>query len=225
MPLVRYLAERLKSRLPEHIDVGDLVSAGSMGLISAIENYDSTQGMKFESYCTVRVNGTMLDDLRHSDWVPRQVRARANRLERAYHSLRTKLQRKPTEKELAEKMGLSAEEIHDCLMDARSIGLVSLDETIRHDGRKEISRADIVDNKKGIDPISRLQVKEMKEIILKGLSDREKQIVVLYYYDQLTMKEIALILGMSESRVCQMHTEMLDRIRKRFVGREDELVA
>lgn len=224
LPLVKSTAERMRMKLPAHIDVNDLISAGIVGLIDAVDRFDITRGIHFKTYCSQRIQGSILDDLRLWDWVPRMVRNKANKLERSYVSLRGTLNRKPTEKEVAKHMNISLEEHRKILLDSKAINLLSLDANVANDGpTKDMSRLEIIENKKGIDPVKRLEISEIKEVVTRGLSEREKLILIMYYFDELTMREISAVLEMSESRVCQMHADILTRLRKTLEYRKDEL--
>ncbi|MCD6405324.1 MAG: FliA/WhiG family RNA polymerase sigma factor [Planctomycetes bacterium] len=225
LPLVRYTAERIRGKLPRGVDVDDLFSAGIFGLMGAIKAFDIARGVKFETYCTPRVRGAILDHLRSEDWVPRLVRSRAHRLEQAYDALRVELGRNPTDGETAEYMEISMAEFHHIRKESNAVAMISLDRRWGSDDDDGIKELDIVSDQKGEDPIRNIQKKDLRDLITRGLNSKERLIIVLYYYEQLTMKEIGLTLGLSESRVSQMHAAILLRLRKLLADRKEEFVS
>jgi RNA polymerase sigma factor for flagellar operon FliA len=221
--LVKYNAERIWARLPEGVDLDDLVSAGVFGLMDAIEAFDIDRGVKFETYCVPRIRGAMLDELRCMDWVPRLVRSRASKLETARKELEVQLGRPPRAFEMAEKLGISLEEYNKLLADANAVGLVSLNKKwYETDGYKDVREIDILEDKKGEDPTMRLQKKDLMRLVTKGLNRNERLIILLYYYEELTMKEIGKTLDLSESRVSQMHSSIIARIKSQLEERRRE---
>ena len=221
--LVRYTAERLHTKLPGKVEVDDLISAGNFGLMDAINNYDPARGVKFETYCSPRIRGSILDELRNMDWVPRLVRARAHQLSRAKQSLEAHLGRKPRKEELAEEMDMGLEEFERLQQDADAIGIVSLNSQYGDDeGEKDIREIDIVKDKKSEAPPIEAQKRDLKDLLTKGLSRAERLIVVLYYYEEMTMKEIGATLDLSESRVSQMHSSILLRLKAQLNTRKRE---
>lgn len=222
-PLVKYTAERLHSKLPDKVDVDDLISAGTFGLMDAIDAYDPARGVKFETYCSPRIRGSILDELRSMDWVPRLVRARTNQLTRATRSLEAHFGRKPTEEETAEKMNLGMTEFNRLQRDAGAVGVVSLDTTCGDsDGENDVREIDIIKDKKSQDPLTEAQKRDLKNLLTKGLTRAERLIIVLYYYEEMTMKEIGVTLDLSESRVSQMHSSILARIKAQMNNRKKE---
>jgi RNA polymerase sigma factor for flagellar operon FliA len=226
-PLVRYAAERLRSKLPDKVEVDDLVSAGTFGLIDAIEAFDPERGVKFETYCSPRIRGSILDELRSMDWVPRLVRARATQLSKATQSLETSLGRKPTEQETAEHLEMDKQEFNRLRKDANAINMVSLDNNYNNDSdsEKEVREIDIIKDRKSDDPLHETQKRDLKNFITKGLSRAERLIVVLYYYEEMTMKEIGATLDLSESRVSQMHSSVMNRLKAQLNNRKKEFSA
>ncbi len=221
--LVRYAAERLHSKLPDKVEVDDLMSAGIFGLMDAIDAFDPARGVKFETYCTPRIRGSILDELRSMDWVPRLVRARAHQLAKATQSLETRLGRKPTEKETAEELNIDMEEFKRLKRDANAVGLVSLNTKYGEgDGEKDIREIDIIKDKKSEDPIIEAQKRDLKSLLTKGLTRAERLIIVLYYYEEMTMKEIGATLDLSESRVSQMHSSIVARLKAQMNSRKKE---
>jgi RNA polymerase sigma factor for flagellar operon FliA len=208
-PLVKYTAERVHSKLPEKVELDDLISAGIFGLMDAIDAYDPQRGVKFETYCTPRIRGSILDELRSMDWVPRLVRARAHQLAKASQSLETNLGRKPTEKETAEKLDMDVEEFNRLQKDANAVSVVSLNTKYNEsDSEKDIREIDIIKDEKSVDPLIGAQKRDLKSLLTKGLTRAERLIIVLYYYEEMTMKEIGATLDLSESRVSQMHSSI-----------------
>ena len=226
LPLVRYIAERLLAKLPQNIELDDLTSAGIFGLMDAIEGFDLTRGVKFETYCTTRIRGAILDELRSLDWVPRIVRNKANRVEAAWKSLEMELGRAPTDGEMAERMQMSLPEYEELLREASAITIVSLTDKPNDDhGSKMLRKIDLLENKKQVDPEDELKKKEITEFITKGLSRKERLIMILYYYEDLTMREIGATLNLSESRVCQLHSRIIFRLKNQLKKYQAELLS
>jgi len=224
LPLVRYNAERIHAKLPDEVDVDDLMSAGIFGLIDAIAAFDLERGVKFETYCAPRIRGAILDELRAMDWVPRLVRARSSQVDGARKSLEMQIGRKPTEQEIAEKMSLSQSEYDKIRKDAGAVGVVSLShKRYETDSSKDVREIDVLEDPRQVNPLSAVQQRDLKEMITKGLSRAERLIVVLYYYEQMTMKEIGVTLDLSESRVSQMHSSILARLKAQLQHKSKEL--
>jgi RNA polymerase sigma factor for flagellar operon FliA len=221
--LVRYTAERLYTKLPDKVELDDLISAGTFGLMDAIDAYDPTRGVKFETYCSPRIRGSILDYLRSMDWVPRLVRARAHQLSKATQSLEIHLGRKPTKQETAEELDMDMEEFNRLQRDANATGLVSLETNYSNDSsEKDIREIDIIKDKKSQNPLIEAQKRDLKSLITKGLTRAERLIVVLYYYEEMTMKEIGATLDLSESRVSQMHSSIVARLKAQMNRRKKE---
>ncbi len=221
--LVRYNAERLRSRLPDGVDIDDLISAGVFGLMDAIDAFDMERGVKFETYCVPRIRGAMLDELRTMDWVPRLVRSKASKLGEATKSLEKRYGRYPTDNELAEYMQLPLEELEKLKCEAAAVGLVSLNKKwYETDSYKDVREIDILEDKKGEDPTRRIQKGDLMRLVTKGLNRNERLIIILYYYEELTMKEIGQTLDLSESRVSQMHTSIVQRLQEQLGRRRPE---
>jgi RNA polymerase sigma factor for flagellar operon FliA len=222
-PLVRYVAERLHTKLPDKVELDDLVSAGNFGLMDAISAFDPERGVKFETYCSPRIRGAILDELRSMDWVPRLVRARAHQLARATLSLEAHLGRKPTEQETAAELGIDAEEFERLKRDANAIGLVSLNAKYgEEEGEKDLREIDILKDHRSADPLTEAQKRDLKSLLTRGLTRAERLIVVLYYYEEMTMKEIGATLDLSESRVSQMHSSIVQRLKAQLNHRKPE---
>ena len=226
-PLIRYIVNRIAVRLPSHIDLDDLHNTGVIGLMDAIEKYDPDKNCKFKTYAEFRIKGAILDQLRSLDWVPRSVRQKSRRLERAYGEVEQRLGRSASEEEVADSLGLQIDKFHELLNQVRGISLVNLEE-IRGsspDGDRNGSFADIVEDVHSENPFASLKLQEMKEIIgdtIATLPEKERLVVSLYYYEDLNMKEIGSILGITESRVCQIHTKAVLQLRSRILAAERE---
>jgi RNA polymerase sigma factor for flagellar operon FliA len=224
MPIVRYNAERIGAKLPQEVDNEDLMSAGVFGLIDAIEAFDLKRGIKFETYCAPRIRGAILDELRSLDWVPRLVRSRSTKLGRVQAELQYLLGREPTESEIAEWLEITPEEYEKLRKAASAVTQVSLSR--KHgetDSNREVCEIDVLEDKRGRDPVRELQRKDLRDLLTRGFSRAERLIVVLYYYEEMTMKEIGQILDLSESRVSQMHSAILERLKEQFRKRQKEL--
>lgn len=223
MPLVRYNAERVWAKLPEGVDLNDLISAGVFGLMDAIEAFDLERGVKFETYCVPRIRGAMLDELRTMDWVPRLVRSKASKLEAARKQAEAEVGRPPTDGEIAEKMSLSAEEFDKLKNEANAVSLISLNKKwYETDSYKDVREIDILEDGKGEDPTISIQKLDVMRLVTKGLNRNERLIIILYYYEELTMKEIGNTLGLSESRVSQMHSSIVARLKDQLHRRRPE---
>ena len=221
--LVRYNAERLWARLPDGVDLGDLTSAGIFGLVDAINGFDLTKGVKFETYCVPRIKGAMLDELRSMDWVPRLVRSKAHKLDAARKSLEVELGRAPTDDELAGRLELPLDEYAKMVKDANAASVISLSKKYYEtDSYKDVREIDILEDKKGENPIRRVQKDDLTDLVTRGLSRNERLIIILYYYEELTMKEIGATLDLSESRVSQMHSSILSRLQTQLGRRKAE---
>jgi RNA polymerase sigma factor FliA len=221
-PLVKYVAGRLGSGLPAHVDEGDLVSYGLLGLIGAIERYDPGRDIKFETYAIARIKGAIIDELRALDWVPRSVRSRAREIERAIGELESKLGVAPTDEQIAAKLGITVQELEDSLTDISRSSIAALDElwSVSGDG-DQVSLLDTIEDTNGPRPAEALDAAEMREALadaIARLPEREKLVVTLYYYEELTLREIGEVLGVTESRVSQLHTKAVLRLKARLAG-------
>ena len=226
VPLVKYTADRIYAKLPDTVELDDLVSAGIFGLMDAIDAFDPERGVKFETYCTPRIRGAILDELRSMDWVPRLVRARAHQLERALATLEAHLGRVPTEQEIADELALDMEEFRRLQRDAYAVGLVSLSNKFNeNDGEKDIREIDIIEDQKSLNPVLEAQKRDLKGLLTRGLTRAERLIIVLYYYEEMTMKEIGATLDLSESRVSQMHSSIIARLKAQLNSRKREFGA
>ncbi|NLS97378.1 MAG: FliA/WhiG family RNA polymerase sigma factor [Planctomycetaceae bacterium] len=223
LPLVKYNGERIWARLPEGVELDDLISAGVFGLMDAIDAFDLSRGVKFETYCVPRIRGAMLDELRTMDWVPRLVRSKASKLNEAVKNLEARHGRQPTEAELAAELEISIPELEKMILDANAVNLISLNKKwYETDSYKDVREIDILEDKKGEDPTRRIQKNDLMRLVTKGLNRNERLIIILYYYEELTMKEIGATLDLSESRVSQMHSSIVQRLKGQLVRRRPE---
>jgi RNA polymerase sigma factor for flagellar operon FliA len=220
-PLIRYSVNRIAVRLPSHIDLDDLHNTGVIGLMDAIQKYDPEKNCKFNTSAEFRINGAILDQLRSLDWVPRSVRQKSRRLERAYGEVEQRLGRTASEDEVADSLGLQIEKFHELLNQVRGISLVNLEEIrgTNSDGDRTGTYADIVEDVNSENPFASLKLTEMKTVVadtIGALPEKERLVVSLYYYEDLNMKETGGILGITESRVCQIHTKAVLRLRAKL---------
>ena len=225
-PLVKYVAGRMGSGLPAHVEESDLISYGLGGLISAIERFDLSREIKFETYAITRIRGAVIDELRTLDWVPRSVRARAREIERVNMRLETKLQRAPTDEELAGELGVSTGEFQDALLQISNSTIVALDElwNVSDSSGDSVSLLDTLPDRGAPDPHQLVDQSELRDRIadaIAALPEREKLVVALYYYENLTLREIGEVLGVTESRVSQLHTKAVLRLRSKLQGELD----
>ena len=223
LPLVRYNAERIWARLPDGVELDDLISAGVFGLMDAIDAFDLERGVKFETYCVPRIRGAILDELRTLDWVPRLVRSKASKLAEAVSTLEARHGRPPSDQELAEHLGISVQELEKMKQEANTVNVISLDKKwYETDSYKDVREIDILEDKKGEDPTRGIQKKDLMRLVTKGLNRNERLIIILYYYEELTMREIGATLDLSESRVSQMHSSIMKRLQRQLQSRRPE---
>ncbi len=223
LPLVRYNAERVWAKLPDGVDLNDLISAGVFGLMDAIEAFDMERGVKFETYCVPRIRGAMLDELRTMDWVPRLVRSKASKVEAARKRAELELGHPPCDVDIAKQLEISVEEYDKMKAEASAVNLVSLNKKwYETDSYKDVREVDILEDSKGEDPTRGIQKRDLLRLVTKGLSRNERLIIILYYYEELTMKEIGNTLGLSESRVSQMHSSIVMRLKDQLCRRRPE---
>jgi len=226
-PLVKYVAGRLSAGLPQSIDQADLVSYGMFGLIDAIAKFDLSRGYKFETYAMARIRGAIIDELRSIDWVPRSLRTKARSVEKAYTKLEHELLRTPTDAEVAAELNMTEDDLQDVFTHMSFFGLVALEETLSvgaERGESVTLRETIPDQGPG--PGAVFEVQETKQILaaaINRLPEREKVVLSLYYYEGLTLGDIGDILGITESRVCQIHTKAVIQLRSKLAAPQREM--
>jgi RNA polymerase sigma factor for flagellar operon FliA len=224
-PLVKYVAGRVGVGLPPNVEQADLVSYGIFGLIDAIDKFDPEREIKFETYAINRIRGAIIDELRSIDWIPRSVRTKARDVERAYASLEATLQRSPSDAELAAELGITMDELHTTFNQVSFVNVVALDEMLHGgDGEGKTSLGDTLVDKRADDPVAVFETEEMKFILAQAINtlpEREKIVVTLYYYEGLTLAEIGQVLGVTESRISQMHTKAMLQLRGKFANAND----
>ena len=218
--LVKYVAGKMSMSVPPSVEVDDLVSAGVVGLMDAIEKYDPSRDTKFETYAVSRIRGAIVDDLRSLDWVPRSVRRKARLLEEAYSYLEGELHRPATDEEVSNRLNVPVGELRTITEEVASAGLLSLDDFVgNQDGEKTTRVIDLVCSKNGDSPTASIEMDEMKEVLAKSilnLPEKERTVLALYYYEDMTLKEIGRTLGVSESRISQIHTKAMLRLKGRL---------
>jgi len=214
--LVRYTAERLKQKLPQKVDLQEMISAGMIGLINAVDRYDPDRGILFETYCSMRIRGAILDDLRAADWVPRLIRNKANRLARAKTELAFELGREPQEAEIRARLGLSPSEFEELLRETEVRTQLPIEGAHTEGDDEDIQQVDLIEDRSHVHPLERLSLGELREVVSRGLSEKERYVIFMYYFRNRTMREIGNDLGVTESRVCQIHTQVLKLLRKRW---------
>jgi RNA polymerase sigma factor for flagellar operon FliA len=217
-PMVKFVAGRLGAGLPSHVEDADLISYGLMGLIGAIERFEPERGIKFETFAMTRIRGAIIDELRSLDWVPRSVRSRAREIEAAQSKLENELQRAPTEAELAAKLGIDEDELQASLLEIHNSSVYALDElwTVSDSSGDQVSLLDTIADDGAADPQEALATSEVKDRLteaIASLPEREQLVVALYYYEHLTLREIGEVLGVTESRVSQLHTKAVMRLK------------
>jgi RNA polymerase sigma factor for flagellar operon FliA len=220
-PLVKFVAGRMSSGLPAHIEESDLISYGLLGLIGAIERFDPEREIKFETFAVSRIKGSIIDELRSLDWVPRSVRAKAREIEAAQTKLEHELGRVPTDREVAGALEVSIEDFHESLLQISNSTVVALDElwTVSDSSGDQVSLLDTMKDPNAVDPARELGVSELKDRLANAIArlpEREKLVIALYYYENLTLREIGEVLGVTESRVSQLHTKAVLRLKARL---------
>lgn len=224
-PLVKFVAGRLAAGLPQTVDQADLTSFGMFGLIDALDKFDLSRAVKFETYAIPRIKGAIIDELRALDWVPRSVRFKARELDKAYQTLEAKLGRSPTDEEVAEHLGIGVSELHDVVSQISFVSVLALDDVVAGGEDRGESRTllDTLADAANADPTAELEGQEMRGLLshaINSLAEREKVVVTLYYFEGLTLAEIGEILGVTESRICQIHTKAVGNLRRSLDDRD-----
>jgi RNA polymerase sigma factor for flagellar operon FliA len=226
-PLIKYLADRLASRLPGHIIKDDLISAGVLGLIDAIDRFEPDRGIMFKTYAEFRIKGAMIDELRSLDWVPRSVRKKATELERLFRKLEQELGHPPTDEEAAEAMGIAVPAYLKLLDEVSAINMVDI-EAFRSEGSSGREPADVYEilaDENGVDALAAIGQQEARQVLveaIEALPEKERLVVTLYYHEELTMKEIGQVMGYTESRISQIHTKSMLKLRGRLADYFDK---
>jgi RNA polymerase sigma factor for flagellar operon FliA len=225
-PLVKYVAGRVGAGLPPNIEQADLVSYGIFGLIDAIEKFDISRAIKFETYAISRIKGAIIDELRAIDWIPRSVRYKAREVEKAYAALEARLHRTPTESEVAGELGIALDDLHAIFSQVSFVNVIALDELLNVGGERgdKLSLVDTLEDTKAEDPVAAFESEETKYLLARAINtlpEREKIVVTLYYYEGLTLAEIGQVLGVTESRICQMHTKAVLQLRGTLADSKD----
>lgn len=224
-PLVKYVASRVATGLPASVEQADLVSYGMFGLIDAMQKFDVERSIKFQTYAITRIRGAIIDELRSMDWVPRSIRAKSRELEKANAELESRLQRAPSDREVAQHLGMTVEELHDVITQISFVTMMALDELVGVSprGGERISLVDTLVDLSAVDPTVAAEVGETRALLqsaIRRLSEREQLVIRLYYFEGMTLGEIGEVLGVTESRVCQIHTKAIGSLRGRLKERE-----
>src|SRR5436853_2036373 len=225
-PLVKYVAGRMCTGLPARVEEADLISYGLLGLISAIERFDTTREIKFETFAMTRIKGSIIDELRSLDWVPRSVRAKAREIEKANAKLEHQLHRAPTDAEVAAELDMSIDDFHEALTRISNSSVVALDElwTLSDASGDQVSLLDTIQDPDAVDPAHAMDVTETKDRLadsIARLPEREKLVIALYYYENLTLREIGEVLCVTESRVSQLHTKAVLRLKSALQSEQE----
>lgn len=220
--LVKYIVNRLAINLPASVDKNDLISSGVMGLIKAVETFEPERGFKFETYASHKVRGAILDELRALDWVPRSVRQKAKELQKVFTKLENKLGRMPYDDEICEEMKISLSEYEALLSEVTPTTIISLEESMpdKDFDSKELRLIDSIEDPGSVNPLKELSFNEVKNILkeaIEELSEKEKLVIALYHYEELTLKEIGVVLELTESRVSQIHSKAILKLRSRLM--------
>lgn len=218
-PLIKFIAQKIAVRLPSNIELDDLISAGVIGLMDAIDKYDPTRDNKFKTYAEFRVRGAILDELRSQDWVPRSVRDKAKLLDKTVVQLEAELGRVATDEEVANALNCNIEEFHELVNQVRPVSLLSIDEAQSFSNVDKKSILNLLEGTRLNNPLVQLNMKTVKDVVTKAieeLPERQRLVLSLYYYEDLNLKEIGKILRVTESRVSQLHAQAVSRLRARL---------
>ncbi len=227
-PLIKYIAQKIASRLPANIELDDLISCGVIGLMDAIDKFDPTRDNKFKTYAEFRIRGSILDELRSQDWVPRSIREKAKVLDRAYQKLESELGRPATDEEMCKELNISKDEFHTMLNQSRSVSMLNIDDSATFNRNDKKAMAGMNEESKLTNPFSAVSNKNFREKIKEGigqLPEKQRLVLSLYYYEDLNLKEIGQVLDVTESRVSQLHTQAVSKLKAKlqniFEGHED----
>jgi RNA polymerase sigma factor FliA len=218
-PLIKFVAQKIAIRLPPNIELDDLISAGSIGLMDAIDKWDPTRDNKFKTYAEFRIRGSILDELRSQDWIPRSVRDKAKALDRTISALENDLGRYPTEEEVSAKLNMPMDEFHELVNQVRPVSLLSIDDQPTFSDSDKKSIANLLEGAKSGSPFNQLNVKVVKDVVAKAieeLPERQRLVLSLYYFEDLNLKEIGQVLRVTESRVSQLHAQAVTRLRAKL---------
>lgn len=218
-PLIKFVAQKIAVRLPPNIELDDLISAGSIGLMDAIDKWDPTRDNKFKTYAEFRIRGSILDELRAQDWIPRSVRDKSKALDRTIAALENELGRYPTEEEISAKLNMPMQEFHDLVNQVRPVSLLSIDDQPTFSDSDKKSIANLLEGAKSGNPFNQLNVKVVKDVVAKAieeLPERQRLVLSLYYFEDLNLKEIGQVLRVTESRVSQLHAQAVTRLRAKL---------
>ena len=219
--LIKFVAQKIAIRLPPNIELDDLISAGSIGLMDAIDKWDPTRDNKFKTYAEFRIRGAILDELRAQDWVPRSVRDKTKALDRAISQLENELGRYPTEEEISSRLNMPIEEFHSLVNQVRPVSLLSIDDQPTFNDSDKKSIANLLEGAKATNPFNQLNVKAIKDVVAKAieeLPERQRLVLSLYYFEDLNLKEIGQVLNVTESRVSQLHAQAVTRLRVKLAS-------
>lgn len=220
-PLIRFVAQKIAVRLPPNIDIDDLISAGAIGLMDAIDKWDPTRDNKFKTYAEFRIRGAILDELRSQDWIPRSVRDKSKALERTITALESELGRAPTDEEISGRLNMPIEEFHDLINQVRPVSLLSIDDQPSFSDSDKKSIVNLLEGAKSHNPFNQLNVKVVKDVVAKAIEDlpeRQRLVLSLYYFEDLNLKEIGQVLRVTESRVSQLHAQAVLRLRAKLAA-------
>lgn len=218
-PLIKFVAQKIAVRLPPNIDIDDLISAGSIGLMDAIDKWDPTRDNKFKTYAEFRIRGAILDELRAQDWIPRSVRDKSKALERTIVALEVEMGRAPTDEEISARLNMPIEEFHDLINQVRPVSLLSIDDQPTFSDSDKKSIANLLEGAKSNNPFNQLNVKVVKDVVAKAieeLPERQRLVLSLYYFEDLNLKEIGQVLRVTESRVSQLHAQAVIRLKAKL---------
>ncbi len=220
--MVKFIAQRIASNLPSSVELDDLISSGILGLVKAVESFEPERGLKFETFASHKVRGAILDELRALDWVPRSVRQKSRVLQKAYAKLENELGRMPYDDEVAQHLNITSEEFEEMLSDVAPAAILSLEEAMpdRGDENKSLMLIDTIEDPQGVNPLKELGFKEVKRILKETISqlpEKERLVVALYHYEELTLKEIGEVLNLTESRVSQIHSKAMLKLKGKLV--------